>query len=472
MRRVSWLWLLICWGVACAQQAPILLVYQERIPVQDPNKEAPNLPIQPSLNQFFGEIRKVRLLWYQPDHPTVQQLLAQRGIDPKKAETPDPNLLIQVARALNATYLLKIRCENSKRGQIAYACTLWQVGRRHPIWQSEGIQQYTEESYANALPSLLRTLVMRMNQEVFDTLPTLPETPPVQTPPSSGNPITPSDDPQKQVEQLLQEGRLREAIAPLRTLITRDPMNRNYRMQIIQIYRQLGMTELAFQAVEDTLRLSREDEALLALWADLLIAQRSRSEAIPALKQAVSAHPQSNALRLRLFDLLLLAGQVAEAEAVLKSVSEQNGLPETLWRDYLLEGAKRQYRITSEPVHAFGEQREVWWTIVSGAFTDFANEILDLRRLASDPAPNWQQLRQRGEQLVQQVLAFGQWVGRMQPDDTLQKPYQHLRFGVQLLGQSAQHMARYLLSKNIEEAERSAMLRIEALRELESAQPK
>lgn len=472
MRRVSWLWLLLGWGIAYAQQAPLLLVYQERVPVQNSTSEDPNLLIQPSLNQFFSEIRKVRLLWYQPDHPTVQQLLAQRGIDPKKGVTPDQNLLIQVARAFNATYLLKIRCENSKEGQIAYACTLWQVGRRHPVWQSEGIQQYTEETYANALPSLLRTLVMRMNQEVFDALPTLPETPTAQTYLPSGNLPTPSDDPQKQVEQLLQEGRLREAIAPLRTLITRYPMNRTYRMQIIQIYRQLGMTELAFQAAEDALRLSREDDALLALWADLLIAQRPRSEAIPALKQVVSAHPESNALRLRLFDLLLLAGQVAEAEAVLKSVSKQNGLPETLWRDYLLEGAKRQFRITSEPVHAFGDQREVWWTVVSGAFTDFANEILDLRRLANDPAPNWQKLRQRGDQLVQQVLAFGQWVGRMQPDNALQKPYQHLRFGVQLLGQSAQYMARYLLSKNAEEAERSAMLRIEALSELESAQPK
>jgi hypothetical protein len=38
-----------------------------------------------------------------------------------------------------------------------------------------------------------------------------------------------------------------------------------------------------------------------------------------------------------------------------------------------------------------------------------------------------------------------------------------------MLAQAAQHMARYLLSRNPEEEARASLLRIEAMRELEAA---
>ncbi len=472
MRGVSaiLLGLLLCWQSLGAQQAPLMLVYQERVPTSSP-EEDPNLPIQAPLTAFLNEIRKVRVEWYQPGHPAVQQVLQARGLPSSLAEQPDTALLTQVARAMGATYLLIVRCTNGKKGQIQYACTLWQLGRRAPLWQSEGIQQFTEETYQNALMSLLRTLAMRMNQEALADLPTLPENPPL--PPVSQNqsPSPPANTPQKRLEQLLQEGRLCEAIAPLRTLVTQEPTNLAYRLQLIQIYRQLGMESLAAQAIEDALALFPEDETLLNLWAHTLLEHHDPSQVIEALQQRLRANPASSTLRLYLFDGLLAAGRTDEAEAVLTSFQGAT-LPEVRWRQYLLQGAKRRYEIAGEPVQSFGEQVSLWWMIVSGAFTDFANEILDLRRLASDPAPDWKQLRERGERLVQRVLEFGQWLGRMQPDATLQKPYQHVRFGAQLLGQSAQHMARYLLSRHHEEAEQAATLRIEALRELESAQPK
>ncbi|CUU34084.1 MAG: tetratricopeptide repeat protein [Armatimonadetes bacterium] len=472
MRGVSALLLgfLLCWQSLSAQQAPLMLVYQERVPASNP-EEDPNLPIQAPLTAFLNEIRKVRVEWYQPTHPAVQQVLQARGLAPSRAEQPDTSLLMQVARAMGATYMLTVRCTNGKKGQIQYACTLWQLGRRAPLWQSEGIQQFTDETYQNALMSLLRTLAMRMNQEAFADLPTLPEKPQPPPTPQSQPPSLPADTPQKRLEQLIREGRLREAIAPLRTLINQEPTNLAYRLQLIQIYRQLGLEGLAAQAVDDALALFPDDETLLNLWARSLQESHDPPQVIEALQHKLRENPASSTLRLHLFDALLAAGRTDEAETVLTPF-QNTDLPEVRWREYLLQGAKRRYAITGEPVQGFGEQAGLWWTIVSGAFTDFANEILDLRRLASDPAPNWKQLRERGEKLVQQILEFGQWVGRMQPDATLQKPYQHVRFGAQLLGQSAQHMARYLLSRNNEEAEQAATLRIEALRELESAQPK
>lgn len=471
MRRVSWLWLLVALlATAPTQQAPLMLVYQERVPTENPEND-PNLPIQTSLTQFLKEIRKVRIEWYRPDHPIAQQVFAQHNLASSQREQPNRTLLSQVARAMQATYLLTVRCTNGKQGHIEYACTLWQLGRRQPIWQSEGIQQVTPETSKNALQSLLRTLVMRMDQEVFQSLPTLPETPPPPVANPSAPSVRPKDDPRSQIESLLREGQVQEVVAPLRTLVTREPMNLNYRLQLIQVYRQLGMQAHAYQAVDNALRLFPEEETLLTLWATLLRAQRPLDEAIPALQQQVQAHPTVSALRLSLFDMLLEAGRFAEAQAALEPLHPTSS-PEIRWRLYLLEGATRHYRSTGDPVQAESEQASLWWRIVSGAFTDLANEILDLRRLAKDPAPSWKQLRERSEALVQQVLAFGQWVGRMQPDTALQKSYQHLRFGCQLLGQSAQLMARFLLSKNNEEAERAAILRIEALRELESAQPK
>jgi hypothetical protein len=100
---------------------------------------------------------------------------------------------------------------------------------------------------------------------------------------------------------------------------------------------------------------------------------------------------------------------------------------------------------------------------------DLANELLDLRRLASDPAPDWKALRERGEQIVVNTLDFGRWLGRLQPDEATREACGHLQFGAQLMGQAAQQMARYLLFRKTDDLESATLLRAEALRELEAA---
>jgi len=92
-----------------------------------------------------------------------------------------------------------------------------------------------------------------------------------------------------------------------------------------------------------------------------------------------------------------------------------------------------------------------------------------LRRLASDPSPNWSALRTRGEQAVLHALRIGQWLERAEPTDPTRRAAAHTRFASQMLAQAAQQMARYLLSRNSEEEARASLLRIEAMRELESA---
>jgi hypothetical protein len=101
--------------------------------------------------------------------------------------------------------------------------------------------------------------------------------------------------------------------------------------------------------------------------------------------------------------------------------------------------------------------------------TDLASELLDLRRLASDPSPNWSALRTRGEQAVLNALHIGQWLERAEPTEATRRILAHIRFASQMLIQAAQQMARYLLSRNPEEEARASLLRIEAMRELESA---
>ncbi len=467
-------WLLLLFG--WAQRAPLVLLYEE--PKANPNAQENDTHILLSdyLVSFLKELRKVQVVEYNPEHPTIQRLAQNRGWDGKALQRPTQAMLAQFARALGATYLMIVRWGNGEQGsQIEYTATMWQLGRRAPVWSAEGLHQVETRAGGDPLEptlrTLARTLALRLDTELWANLPTVPESTPAR-PPSKPNPAPPPAtpaDPQQEAENLLKEGRFTEAILPLRQLVQRDPTDVKARLWLIDLYRQLGMHKVASEEAEGALEILPDSEPLLLAWVRLQQEQGKPEVAIRRLQEVLKSNPNALAVRLKLFDLLLEVGDIPNAQRTLQPVLEVSH-PGVSIRRYLLEGATRQFRIfTHGAIVLDSETLSLWLDVVAGVMTDISNALLDLRRMAGAPQPAWNTLRQRANELSQQVQQFEQWVQQAHTNPENTPVTHHVRFACQLLGQSVQHMARYLLNRNSEEGEQAGLLRVEALRELESA---
>jgi tetratricopeptide (TPR) repeat protein len=481
MRVITACWLLIWLSSACAlADQPLLLIAQKRIPVDHTEKEPfdPNLDILSALSHYLKELRKMEIIHYSPQHPSVQRFALEKRLERTALESPDTALLLRIGHALNATYVLIVRCTRQKQSQqLDYEVEVWQPGQRTALWQRKGTQQIgmnDPHQQENALHSLARTIALQLDSELWRQLPTMPENPQderaAQLSPSMNQPakdIRVSADPDK----LIREGRLSEALLLLRTEVNRDPLNESLRLKLIDLYRRLGLKEVALEECERALHLMPQSTLLLMNWARLMQEQGQIAEAIQTLNQWLQrAHAPRETLLLLLFDLQVLAGDFAGAASTLNSMpAETAKSPEQHWRAYLLQGIQRRFDPPNEPIPLHRERLPLLRLVVSGIMHDLANELLDLRRLASDPAPNWKALRERGEQMVVKALDFGRWLGRLQPNEATRKVLEHLQFGAQLMGQAAQQMARYLLYRKTDDLESATLLRAEALRELEAA---
>lgn len=481
MRRVALgvlAWLLFLLACGEAQRAPLVLVYTETPTSAEPN--TPQAIPEPSLTEhlvpFLKELRKVQVIEYRPDLPMVQQIAQSRGWDTQALQRPSQAILGQIARALGASYLLIVRCENGAvANQLEYSATVWQMGRRAPVWEADGVQQVAVRTGGDPLEptlrSLARTLVMRLDAELWANLPTLPEQP--TSPPSKPNELLPIQrdiDPQQEVDALLKEGRLLEALLPLRLLVQRDPTDVATRLRLIELYHQLDMTQTALEEAERALELLPNSEPLLLAWVRLVQAEENPELAIARLRQALQKNPDALALRLQLFDLYLGVGDLPNAQRTLQPALGINH-PGVSVRRYLLQGANRQFEDPiPQAVALEADTLSLWLKVVEGAMTDISNELLDLRRRANAPKPDWNALRKQGDKVLTRTRQLEQWVQQASGGAEATAIVQQIRFACQLLGQSAQYMARYLLVYTSDDDEQASLLRVEALRELESAQ--
>ncbi len=474
-RSVPLRWsLILAFGgvVANASPQPILLIYQERVPfvARDGQKVDTNVSLQPYLVPFLRELRKVQVEWYTPDHPIAQQFAQQRRVPPERLTQPAPELLAQLARAWRATYLLRVRCLRAQN-QLEYRAELWQLGRRSALWQAEGFQgggtgNGGEES---SLQSLARTLAMRLDNEVWQDLPTNLPPPPEPTPPVPvrPEPATPPKDFATLLQTYLKEGRWTEALLPLRSLIHQNPTDVRLRLQLVQLYRNLNQRESALRELDSALQLAPQESALHLERAKLLREGGDLRSAISALQSALQSNPDSDELRSALVECLIEAGQIAEAENELRRW--QGGSPPRSWASYLLVGATRRFEpLPAQPITLNEEGMRVWFLVVSGAVTDLASELLEMRQQARADTPNWRDLQSRAERHTLSILRLGAWLEAVQPSEALRQSVQRLRFSAQLLSQSSQQMARYLLHRRSEDEERASLLRLESLRELEA----
>ncbi|MDW8106057.1 MAG: tetratricopeptide repeat protein [Armatimonadota bacterium] len=473
-------WWLLSAAASCtafAYSQPKLLIFVDRAPLTQHNDQPydPNIDLKPHLMPFLQELRKVQVEWYDPEHPIAREFAQRRDVREEQLRNPSPMLRAQLARAWGATYVMTARCTRAPAtAQYDYAFTVWELGKRAPVWQAQGFQQVatgaTGMDEVAALQTLGRTIALRLDSELWKDLPRLAVqilTPSTRSAPREADPLP--ADPQQQVEQLLRAGRYHEALLPLRALVNAEPENPTWRVQLVRLYRRLGLLSQARQALESATQLLPEDETLVLEWADLLEAEGNLAEAITRLQTALQTRPNSEPLRLKLFDLQLQAGDVSRATRTLEPLMTQPS-EAVQFRRYLLRGASRQLENLPADTFALTDaDATLWFQIVQGLMTDLSNELLDIRRLANSPRPDWNALRERSERAVLLALNIGQWLERAQPTDATRALIAHARFASQLLAQATQHMARYVLSRKAEEAERASLLRIEAMRELESA---
>ncbi|MCS7190850.1 MAG: hypothetical protein NZ843_04530, partial [Fimbriimonadales bacterium] len=144
MQRVAFSLLLIVLlaRFGCAQ--PSLLIFADPAPpLQHEDKPYdPNVDLQPYLTPFLQELRKVRVEWYTPRHPVAQQFAQRRDLSAEQLANPNPVLRAQLARAWGATYVMTVRCTRPpQKTYYEYAITVWELGRRAPVWEAEGFQQ-------------------------------------------------------------------------------------------------------------------------------------------------------------------------------------------------------------------------------------------------------------------------------------------------------------------------------------------
>jgi len=437
---------------------------------QEGQKIDPNISLQPYLVPFLQELRKVQIEWYRPDHPIALQFAQQRRIPPERLAEPSPDLLAQLARAWQATYVLRVRCAQIG-AQFEYRAELWQLGRRSPLWSAEGLQKGGSDPGAkeSVLQSLARTLALRLDTEVWADLPPTPPAPSSSTHSTRARstPVQPPQDPAKLLPSLIQEARWEEAVLHLRSLIHRNPTETSLRLQLAQVYRRLNQHENALQELDAALQLSPTDSTLHLERVKLLRERNNLDEAVESLRSALRLVPDSEALRKALIESLLQGGQLSAAEAILKEWQGES--PQRTWCAYLIAGATRRFEpLLTEPVQLGEEEFPVWLLVVSGALTDLANELLELRQQSRSSTPNWRALQARAEQHTLRTLRMSAWLEAVQPCAQLRQSVQRLRFSAQLLGQSSQHMARYLLQRRSEDEERASLLRLESLRELEA----
>jgi len=455
---------------------PTLLIFADPAPPVSHNNQPydPNVDLKPHLTPFLQELRKARVEWYAPSHPIARQFGEQRGLSAEQLANPTPALRGQLARAWGAEFVMTVRCTRAPtQTSYEYAVKVWRLGARAPVWETEGFQQVASRQGKSdditALQTLGRTVALRLDAELWDTLPRLAEQlqTPTPSPPRAESPAP--AEPRPLAEQLLREGKYAEALPHLRAAVNAQPEDANLRMALIRLYRRLNLGELAQRELTRAVQLYPNDERFALEWAALLQAEGKPAEAMSRLQTALQAQPDSVALRLALFDALLMQGDTPAATRTLQPIAEQNGA-EVAYRRYLLLGATRALENLPDGSYELTDARAaLWLQVASGLLTDLVGELLDLRRLASDPSPNWSALRTRGEQAVLNALHIGQWLERAEPTEVTRRTLAHTRFASQMLIQAAQQMARYLLSRNPEEEARASLLRIEAMRELESA---
>ncbi|GIV04586.1 MAG: hypothetical protein KatS3mg016_0161 [Fimbriimonadales bacterium] len=193
-----WLVLALLCSITTLYSQPLLLIFQDPAPpiTHKDQPYDPNIDLKPYLVPFLEELRKVQVAWYRPDHPLVRSFAERRDLSEEQLKAPNSALRAQIARAWGATYVMTVRCTRPpEKSQYEYRILVWELGKRAPVWESEGFQQLATGAGRTdeiaALQTLGRTVAMRLDSELWGALPRVAEsvkTPAAVAPPRDDTP--------------------------------------------------------------------------------------------------------------------------------------------------------------------------------------------------------------------------------------------------------------------------------------------
>jgi tetratricopeptide (TPR) repeat protein len=464
---------------------PLVLIFQQNAPAvkNEEGKEAdPNLPLMRSaMAEQLRALGKLEVVVFSLEHPTAERITRERKLKPEQFASPSPQLLQQVARDWGARYFMTVvayRLPEEKR--VQYKAAVWEVGQRNPAWSEEGMQPFAQSgefALHSTLQSVARTVALKLSASLWRDLPA------TQVPDSlirpvdaGGNTSTEKPvDPRKEALERLQKNDYVGALSFARLAVNQSPMDIEWRVRLIDIYRKLNLNETALQECERCLSLFPGREEFVLKQVDLLIAENRAQEAQGLLQERVEKNPQSLPLLLALCDLEL-AGANYKAALTLceQAYAVAPTSPEVGWRRYVVYGAQGTYE---QAMNAFPPQQptmlperyRVFFIVASGALSDMSAELMNVRGLLENPNPPLSEAKPRSEKLLKQAIDCGRWLEKVKPEPPLKKPHDQLRFAGSLMNQSAQSLARYLLYRKKEDMETALLLRAESLRELEAA---
>lgn len=463
---------------------PLVLIFQQKVPSikNDEGKELdPNLPILSHMAEQVRALGKLDVAAFSLEHPTAERIIRERNLKPEQFAAPTHQLMQLAAKDWGARYFITIAAHKlPAERQVQYKVEVWELGQRSPAWTEDSVQPFAQSgelALQSTLQSIARTVALKLNASLWRNLPS------IQVPDHLIRPVEIGDDtsaekqadPRKEAIDRFQKGDYIGALPFARLAINQSPMDIEWRVRLIDIYRKLNMNETALQECERCLSLFPGREEFVLKQVELLTAEKRIADARSLLQERVDKNPQSLPLLLALCDIELAQANYQSALALCEQAyAIAPTSPEVGWRRYVAYGARGDYE---QGISAFPprqptmtpERYRVLFVVADGALSDTSAELMNVRGLLENPNPPLSEAKSRSEKLLKQALDCGRWLEKVQPEPPLKKAHDHLRFASSLMNQSAQNLARYLLYRKKEDMETALLLRAEALRELEAA---
>ena len=136
----------------------------------------------------------------------------------------------------------------------------------------------------------------------------------------------PADERLVRVKELVQDGRIDEAISLYRDILASNPANLNARNNLGVLYDEMGQPELAIEQFEVAERLAPENVEVLTNFGLARTAMAHYDRAEKLLRRALRLAPENTAVRASIGILHFHRGVYAQAELDLRWVCEQDDM--------------------------------------------------------------------------------------------------------------------------------------------------
>ncbi|MCG9895821.1 MAG: hypothetical protein MH204_10140 [Fimbriimonadaceae bacterium] len=309
-------------GTVQQTSAPVILIAQQRATDVGEDEEVFALRIGPALADAIRESGRARPIVFSEEDPSF------KAVWPNLLVPDDPlNEDIELgAAAVGARYILVFQADRRTSG-LRTESTLYEVGRRGPIWrspkrtapqvimevngrpdwQSAGLvigRNWVEDWVRGPWRSLARLPAEQVNPTMVSR-PTTDRRPDVAA--------ARGDEAIDAAEALLNQGRLSEGVVYLRDAVDANPADSARRILLVETLSRLGMGR---QAAEEGRRAARFAASRPELWLSSARAWLQADEPAEAdldLREALVRGVDSPELQRILGDIRLIQGRLTEA---------------------------------------------------------------------------------------------------------------------------------------------------------------